>query len=278
MRSIIDWMSFTIPYRRTGEVSAFITDDISEAIHNWLGELAAPFMNQTEWLPTSSRAPYAMAWQGFDKGATIFGGGQPDTILIEISGKGCDLLRQIGIETEVLNLAADRLTRIDLACDIRTDTQPDEFVAAGRSERFKSVSNAISPTGSTCYVGSKASDAYARVYRWNAPHPRHELLRVEHVYRKETAKLVGRYVLEHGMLAAVFASGKKFGWRSSEWKPESSNAPELASYRPERREGKTVRWLVASVAPAFRRLVASGVIDNPQRFLEEHFLNGLEGF
>jgi len=219
-----------------------------------------------------SRAPYTDVWTDPESGITLFASPNLVHCCVEISGEGCEAIIQAGRMYAILGKCADRTTRIDIATDIETSTQPAEFVSIVSHERMRANGMQNSETGQTCYVGSKKSDRYARVYRYYAPHPRSHLLRIEHVFRRKYAKSVAAAILGTSVEAAAAAAGKAFGWAHSEWNLDKRDAPDISITAPERNSGGTVTWIVRSVAPAIRRLIADGTIRDPEAFFATYFL------
>lgn len=219
-----------------------------------------------------SRAPYTDSWMLEGAGIRLFASPNLTHACIEISGEGCERLLEMGKLETVLDRVADRVTRIDVACDIETDTKPDEFVAKTSHERMRASGYQKSETGETAYVGSQKSDRYARVYRYYEPHPRAHLLRVEHVFRRDYAKVVARSITEHSSSAVAKAAGNAFGWSHSDWRPDSREDVDISVVAAERKMGKTVFWLVGTVAPSFRRLCREGIIKDPAAFIARYFL------
>jgi len=171
-----------------------------------------------------------------------------------------------------LERCAQRITRIDIAVDIETSTHPSEFVEIVSHDRMRASGRQSSETGETCYVGSKKSDRYARVYRYYEPHPRAHLLRIEHVFRRKYAKSVAQAILGTSLTAAAAAAGKAFGWAHNDWDVDAQEVADISITSPERNAGGTVTWLVRSVAPAIRRLIADGTIRDPEVFFKTYFL------
>lgn len=218
-----------------------------------------------------SRAPYTDAWKMGHGGFTLFASPTLNHCCVEISGQGCEALISSGLLNSVMSSVEDRVTRIDIACDVECDTRPAEFVQRMKHGRMRSSGYQNSDTGETCYVGSQKSDRYARVYRYNKPHPRSHLLRIEHVFRRENAKLVAKQCVEHGVDGVSLAAGEAFGWEHEVWGEDNDSDIDISVVREQGNEGRTVFWLVNSAAPAFKRLCASGGIKNPQEFLERYF-------
>lgn len=219
-----------------------------------------------------SRAPYTYAWEWKATNVVIFASPTLSHFTVEISGQGCEHLIRVGAMQKVIAAVADRVTRIDIASDIETDVKPLDFVEKVKHKRMRASGYQKSESGETCYVGSQKSDRYARVYRYNDPHPRKHLLRVEHVFRREAAKLVCGAVRNKGIDSVTEAAGAIFGWCHSTWELGDNIGIDISPVKAERNGGKTVNWLLTAVAPAFKRLVADGTIQNPQEFLSAYFL------
>jgi len=218
-----------------------------------------------------SRAPYTDAWVQSEGGITLFASPNLTHACIEISGQGCEWLISGNHLQEVLGCCKERITRVDVATDIETSTQPAEFVSIVNHERMRANGMQNSETGQTCYVGSKKSDRYARVYRYYPPHPRSHLLRIEHVFRRKYAKAVVQAILDTSLEAVAEAAGKAFGWAHSEWNVQALQSADISIVAPERGQRSTVTWLVRSVAPAIRRLIADGTIRDPDLFFATYF-------
>jgi len=203
---------------------------------------------------------------------TVFASVELMHFTVEISGQGCELLHEQNLMGSILSRIHDRVTRIDIACDIETKTKPREFVSAMKHERMRSSGYQQSSTGETCYVGSQKSERYARVYRYNAPHPREHLLRIEHVFRRKDAKHVAYQCVENDLQAIAQACAVSFGWGHSDWQTVAVDDINLSPISGDRKGNNTVFWLVHSCASAFKRQVKNGTIKDPQEFLTRYFL------
>lgn len=276
MRAHIDWLTFTL--RLDMSVDGDYANGIKTALHALLGREILAVMFDSETTPRErGRAPYPDAWVTKDSDGnilhTVYAGISLPHFSVEIGGKGCERLIELGIMERVLERVHGSVTRIDIACDIETSVTPTEFVGVLSHQRMRSSGFQKSETGETCYVGSQKSERYARVYRYFEPHPRANLLRVEHVFRRENAKVVAAAIVHTGVDACARAAGDAFGWKHEIWKPDDTDAPQISVVAAERGMGKTVSWLVTSVAPAFQRLVREGIIRDPEEFVQRYFLS-----
>src|ERR1044072_61430 len=271
MRNHIDWLTFT------GNPLYTEGDDFPRAILNGVhlligSELMDVVLTGKGEQRERARAPYTYAWEWKASNTVIFASPDLNHFTVEISGQGCEYLISVGVMEKGISAAADRVTRIDIASDVQTDVKPLEFVGKTKHKRMRSSGYQNSETGETCYVGSQKSDRYARVYRYSAPHPRQHLLRIEHVFRREAAKMVSRAVRDQGITTVTASAGDIFGWYHPIWELGGDVGVDLSPVKAERNGGKTITWLLTAVAPAFKRLVEDGTIQNPKEFLSAYFL------
>jgi len=274
MRTHIDWLTFTLTLRYEGEGSEAYACAIRNGFVDAFGTVLADRVFAGNFtLKDRSRAPYKHAYADTLLGISVFASPTLTHFCVEISGQGCERLIELGAMNEVLTAIHERCTRIDIACDIETEVRPTDFVACLKHERMRASGYQKSSTGETCYVGSQKSDRYARVYRYNAPHPRSHLLRVEHVFRRENAKSVALQCVDNSMENVSVAAGKAFGWSHMDWKTSDDNGCDISAFKERGRTGSTVYWLVNQCAPAFKKLVQTGAIRNPEEFIQTYFMN-----
>lgn len=257
----IDWMSFTFEITVEQSVMAFELWGRAAAAMEAQFPLAAQMLIPNhDWIPRPGRAPYNSAQQRKDNGVMIFAHQRLPHSLVEVSGIGCDSLGSLEAELAMLQEVAPKLTRLDIAVDIYTATNPADFAAHRTGGRFSAWSEAVSGSGHTVYVGSKTSDRYARVYRYFDPHPRAKFLRVEHVLKAEQAKLAAAQIHNEGLDQFVALIGNTFGWQHEDWTPAANTDEAAKAWRPERRQGKTVSWVYSQVMPALIKLHLEGVL------------------
>lgn len=270
----IDWLSFVgrLDGNRAGQDAHAIFDDIFDDLCSLLPEgYAENFMNHLE-LTGKGRAPYKYCLRHADRGISIYCSDKQPHYTVEFSGKGIDYLERYEVLGFVLNAVHHLVSRIDIAIDIETDLHPFTFAQDRDEGRSKTYSELTSPSGATAYVGSMSSERYARIYRYNPPHPRAHLLRAEHVFRKDQAKAIALATVSEGISAVVARCWRDYGWHTHLDIEEGVSAAAISVPRPERNQGKTTRWLITAAGVAFRRLVAEGVIDDPVQFLRDYFL------
>lgn len=258
----VDWLSFTFEMTDAQEAFSFeLWGRAAKELQKQLPLAYLALVKDWQFVPKLGRAPYNASQQREDAGVMIFAHQKLPHSLVEVGGKGLDTLGSLDAELALLKSVAHRLTRVDIACDIFTEVRPDEFAGQRDEGRFKAWSEAVSESGHTVYIGSKSSDRYARVYRYNPPHPRHQFLRVEHVLKAEQARVAAAQIDEVGIEAFVALIGNTFGWKHELWQPSVNTDEAAAAWRPERRQGKTVAWVYGSVLPCIARLHDEGALD-----------------
>jgi hypothetical protein len=202
----------------------------------------------------AGRYPYKFSTEGV--GFRVFWSpGEPE-VLIEIEGSGCERLETAGQMRSIVQLALDRLTRVDIATDIVTETDPRDFATQRTNKRHKSHETAVSSTGVTVYIGSRRSDRYCRVYRYAEPHPRADRLRIECVYRGHQAVALARTWLEQGNEETAARAGNQYGWTHPDWEPHSEE--KIDAWRPDRKTHNRMHWYKSQCVPAIRALVHTG--------------------
>jgi len=274
MRTHIDWLTFTIPMIYADESDEAYANAIANGFMDMFGEDLVATVFGGNWAKAErSRAPYSDTWSDEERGFSLYASPNLTHACVEISGQGCERLIRLGVMGRTLQSCSERITRIDIASDIETEIRPVEFVSEVSHERMRANGQQNSETGQTCYVGSKKSDRYARVYRYFPPHPRAHLLRVEHVFRRSYAKKVAAEIVASSLESVSVAAGLAFGWKHKVWQPDNVESAEISVISERRDTGKTVFWLIHSCASAFKRLCADGTIRDPEQFIKTYFLS-----
>lgn len=258
----LDWLSFTL------EVNPFLTEGISvvaasELVRQINRELDGALQLERPSV-SHGRFPYKFATDG-DGWRVFWSPGQTE-VLVEISGTGCERLHKDHQLRPLVKSTLDRITRVDIATDILTETAPQDFTAQRSNKRHKSYEIAVSSTGETVYIGSRRSDRYCRVYRYAKPHPRSDRLRVECVYRGNQAITLARTWLEVGDDETAARAGNQYGWLHPDWEPHSEE--KIPSWRPDRKTHGRMNWYKTQVKPAVRGLVAGGLL-SPAELLDD---------
>lgn len=269
---IVDWLSFTI------EVEPAKTDDLAveaalyllpQRIHDANPILTQVIDRMPELTATGANRPYNVAWG--NRMLTVMFNPRLPHALVEFSGKGCQWLRDNNLLAGMLAYSESRMTRIDVAQDI-PDVTPRQIAKMGVSGRFRSRSWMTSDKGDTWYIGSPKSERMCRVYRYNKPHPRARLCRIEVVYRKQYAKILASEIINNGLDKAGRGAIMAFEFEHPEVKRIAKGGVVPETVTVNKTSAKTEMWLRAQCAPAFKRLVREGVIEAPEAWLREVFL------
>lgn len=262
MDSKVDYLSFTLPLNLQGQghsdgCEAGIVSQME--LYNLKGLLSVLSGSNPERRGGRKLYGAGLFWQ--TEGVNIWFGGHANHVLFEISGVGCQVLRDNDVLSATLAGVALRVTRLDIATDFRTDVSPASFVAQKADNRLKVTETHDTDTGETQYVGSKASERFTRVYKFASPHPRSGWLRVETVLRSDYAKAALSTLLVAGIVGLVDSIGVTFGWQHALWQPSTATADKLRSSRADKEDAATLRWIYKSVKPALLKAHASGLLD-----------------
>lgn len=269
MQTHLDWVSWTLETKQEPVDQHQLKTFARVQIHG-IGEEHYDYLFDGQTFGRiPGRAPYRLCLERDDKAFRVYGGSPTGTILYELTGTGCAGLHDLDSAGLFISPIRDRVTRLDIATDIRTSTTPTEFTDSMFHQRFRSKSVITSDTGETVYVGSPKSGRFCRVYRYNPPHPRSVLLRVEFVFRGKLAKSTAVYLLQQtDKQTMVAALGNTFGFSHDDWKPSVETDEKLIAPTSSKDEQDTLMWLYKQVVPAMKRLIASGTLSMTD-FLEE---------
>ena len=259
MRAKIDWISISVQHRRIITQNDLGKWIVAEGIDGRDKKIAKyMLMYPGEFQTGKGRGVFTRSIMSPREGWSYFWTDNKPYSLLEITGRGCDRLSESNAILNMIDAYSDRLTRIDIAVDIETGIQPSEFISLRGDNKFKTDGHIKSDTGETYYVGNRKSDRWARVYRYNEPHPRAHLLRVEMVCKDVWAKACGRAVIDEGIDAVSRYLGDVFAWQSPLW--EFSEDTDSASVETESisHQGGTERWLITQVIAAIDKLNSKG--------------------
>ncbi len=262
MLASIDYLSFTIPTDAIGHTRNHLLGQMTEQVVNeFMGADINALLDDQPFTLGRGRAPYAASWSRADSGCRFYASPTISNVLVELSGTGCKTLRTHQALDRVLGLVAPRASRIDLAVDIETKTAPYDFAAKRDIAKHRTITDWRSDTGDTFYVGSMKSDRYCRVYRFHPPHPRSNMLRVEHVFRRASAKSFCAALLASDYAAAAAAAGRVYGWSHPDWQPEVTTELQLSSGQVRKTDRNTVNWLYGPVTQSIVKQVRKNEVD-----------------
>lgn len=258
----VDYFAFTALFSEDKmRTRAGLPPIIRQAVDDLYHNLAVDLGMFGEYIVEGGRKPYNHSYLFLDTGVRMFCHERLGHALFEIPGAACSLLNDEGILTDIMRAAHPRTTRVDFAVDIECKTDPIEFATAGYSERFKAFNVIKSDDGTTYYVGSRTSERFARVYRYNEPHERAHLLRVEYELKGETARVGVYECLEVGVSKYVQMLSNVFEWKHKSWEKDAMTTEKPKGYRDERESGKTLFWLADTVAPLLVRMHKAKELD-----------------
>lgn len=260
MDAHVDWISISIPsgrlFSRDFNNNGFVMNAPENTREFKIGDW---MLRQRKGMSEGAgRAPFKKSYHHKQNGWTYY---YSDTLaysLLEITGVGCAVALQNKSILPLLRDWSDRITRIDIACDFATEITPLEFSRMRDTKRFVSGAEMRSEQGVTVYVGSRKSDRYARVYKYNPPHPRSGLLRTEMVCKGDKAQSAARGIVSDGLQSVTRALGEVFVWTHPLWNFDEKTEPADISTPNDTHQGNTERWLLTQVLAAIEKLHKNG--------------------
>jgi hypothetical protein len=269
LQAKLDWFAFTFPITLLGDKD---NENTVHHIRRALGSHAGAAANILIGSPI-------LEWQA-GRGFYTHSIRDPRTLVsinwsagnpyaqCELSGSACDVVLNTITAAELAQCANGRATRIDLAVDILCDLSPQEFCRSGYSPRILSSSHIETPSGKTSYIGSRKGERMARVYRFNPPHPREKLLRIEVELKGDAAKMVCEEMKVSEFRTLVMMANRTFAWQNPIWNEGKVMVSKIPA-RPYDREGsETLMWIEKQVRPALIRAWHEGLLQLP-RWLNE---------
>lgn len=92
------------------------------------------------------------------------------------------------------------------------------------------------------------------------------------MHRKQYAKILASEIINNGLDKAGRGAIMAFEFEHEEVKRIAKGGVAPETVKVDKDTAKTEFWLRAQCAPAFKRLVKQGVIENPEAWLREVFL------
>ena len=279
--SIIDWAAFTMPITYTeSPPSEYVFRERVQQVTKDLLRILPTIMNYVidDLQPTTAQRPYRRCYLCPNTGMRINCDPARREALIVFNGGACETVTKMGQDAlrELLLAVSDSGTRLDIATDVPTELGVRAVSDAGWSKRIKSTSLIMSSMGETLYIGSRKSNAFARVYRYLAPHPRARLLRIEHELKKDQARSVAAVAAIHGVELAQRSVADKFSYQHPEVKKLfAGTIRDITTERTQRTLARTEIWLMTQAAPAFQKLVREGVIEDPRDWVNRYMLGDI---
>lgn len=267
----IDYYSFTIPTEKPFDDGMFFTleDDVIKIFVSLFDDMATQTLLTLNWTHEAGSRFYDHRLRHDGSGVALSYGKLNAHLLVELSGLACSNFDAHDLLLPLISKTAERSSRIDFAIDIETQTDPKDFIDARHNNSFKSSGHKISPSGTTYYIGGRTSERMARVYRYTAPHPRHNLLRVEAEYKGDACKTAAKYLDQHTLQQTCVDAHHVFGWEHGDYKPLADKSKKITykAYNPQ--NASTVNWLYGTVITALRKAIKAGLVE------EEDWLKAL---
>lgn len=250
---IIDYLSISVPIPNLlTQWDISYKEDIPFYVDDRTWRLSEYLVRQENWREHPKNGIFKRHIQFLDIGVNYFDG-HNSVSLIQFSGKGMEVLRNDDSDFQLLTDWQDRLTRLDIATDIICDIEPEDIAKCRGASRLKDGGHHPSDTGTTWYIGSRKSDRFARVYRYDPPLPRSDRVRIEFQLNDEQAKHAAKNILDTDIFSYRNALFSLAGFNhpvlgDQKKTPRATSAPRLAS------KGGTVHWLHKAVLPAIRKI------------------------
>jgi DNA relaxase NicK len=258
----VDWFAFTVPLvSGTKDQSPDTVQHMRNAVNLASSGLFSPFYVVCEWELRNVAGFYAVTLIDQNSGFRMSWGDVNKHVYVELPGKACTAFSQVSDLPGLISVQQSRCSRIDLAGDWLTDVEPRGIIGNAYESGRRAFSQIRSHEGLTVYVGSRKSERFMRVYRYAAPHPRHEFLRIEHEYKGATAKTACATYLGEGCAAAFSLACNSYNWDDSRVKEFSFTEGKISSTRTRTDKAATLLWLMESVAPSLAKAAKEGVID-----------------
>jgi len=250
---IIDYMSISIPIPNLlTQWDIAYRDGYPFDVDERTWKISEYLTRQTNWKELPKSGIFKRHIQFNDIGINYFDGHNSVT-LIQISGKGMEIFRNDDCDIELLSDWQDRLTRIDIATDIICELPSEDFAKCRGASRLKDGGHHPSETGTTWYIGSRKSDRFARVYRYDPPLPRSDRVRIEFQLNDDQAKHAAQNILDKNIVAYRNELFALAGFNhpllaDAQGASRATSSPRLAS------KGGTLMWLHKAVIPAIRKI------------------------
>lgn len=257
---IVDYFSFSIPIPQL--ISQWETSDrlgMGNLFDDRTSDLLELFASQSNWREFTKSGLMNYMIRFDDIGCTYMHGDKSEYSVIQFSGQGCKCLRESDLLEGVINVWADRCTRIDFANDFDTDADPEYVARSLSNRRFKTDSHEKSDTGKTWYVGSYKSDRYAAVYRYSDKLIRSNALRIEYRFSGRQAKYAASRLATEGVFSVYKSLHELYGWQHKGVFLATDGTKYESAPRPTTRAGKEF-WLYNQVLPSLLKEAEKGNI------------------
>lgn len=267
----VDWFAFSVPLssdRGIDSRSFHAEMRIRKAVYDANLPVLGDLLWSKNWQHGKGRQGYSGSFTEEQYGIRVFCAEGQRHLFFEFSGVACLRVMSAGLLDDLIQENHERTSRIDLAIDLDGDLHPIEFIRNNCHCAVKTRSEIVSSTGETVYVGSRTSERFMRCYRYNQPHERSHLMRIELEFKGDTAKGIARIVAEDGLATAQASAHDRYHWSypvlqsaiAGKRAPRAARTPQaLATW---------MQWLSEAVKPSLLIRWQSGEFDLPQ-FISE---------
>ncbi len=152
------------------------------------------------------------------------------------------------------------MTRIDVAIDLASELDP---IAHADTVDVRSKTVITSDVGSTLYIGSRKSNTFARVYRYNEPHDRAGVTRIEVEFKGNAAKTIAAAIADGRMdEIAAFAARKTKTTQLEDWHMDHNTKPIKVNVDKKQHSGQDgwQRWMRKAALPSVVKAINEGTL------------------
>lgn len=256
---MIDWLSWTVQGQPVApaRVADFITEYALDAL---LEQGVSPIPPYPPFRNAFGSELFRVQWRNIDEWSSV-----------SITGAGCESVRD-GLR-EHIALVQDQVTRIDIALDFGKYSFDPATLAPKITARSRAL--ITSDNGTTLYIGSRTSDAFVRVYRYNSPHPRAGNTRAEAEFKGAYARRVASEYANNGFSDALksWIARKSKTEDNPAWEMTSETKPMVMSSDKRPGQDGHYKWLLRVALPAVRQALYRGDISEDDLFVQNPSLD-----
>ena len=280
----VDWVgvSIPLPVAPTDWAGMQALEKARACLHALSGEIELPHAaSQAGALVGPGTHGYKEAASFPDVGVIVRYGHPSGRPHIQLSGKGCRLIDTLSVGQghalwqRIFSMKDGRkFSRVDVCVDVYVPeaSPPPARQLRGPLEWERYVTNKKVSTrqwhdsqdGQTLVLGSRSSDRYVRIYRFNPPHPRTDWTRIEFELKDARASAAAKMMassegdstkLIASQLLDYFGSGVALARTGESALPATRMIVDRAEH------AASTRWLFKVALPAVREAIIDGTID-----------------
>ena len=245
----IDWLSYTISWHELDK-DALTTLDGQRASMPHLVHV------EGDWTRDVPLHGYEDAWvnkEGGNARVMISRPGHAMGVHVQLPGQALAKMHPLDI-LQTVEACKASVTRIDIAIDFHGVSDPEDcyqaFMLGAAETRAANVNLITGTKGKTCYVGSRSSERYLRVYDKAAQtQTEGDWTRIELECKGRVAKWVAKTVKEKGYNAIPPIIRKFFAAPKIDWYERATTVRDAEIGTPEPKKMTDTRgWLLGVVA------------------------------